>query len=439
MIAAYSDSTLKPSSFIGGAQNKQTVNKGAVFDYTYTIPQDCYVLISNRSATEQNPSIYLYRRSYDYKSDIIDLYTLEWNVGYLTNGTTWSTTQGKHVKIPVQFCEEYNIKSDNNNNIQYTFLESDGTTTCDGMRHTVASGNNVTIVTPLNAVYLYIQIASSGGTDYTKGITVKKVGTFDVHRLDKAIHQVGLMNIEYSVLSGYPGNTLAHFEKAVTDGFRYLKADMRITSDNKVVLCHDNGYTFDGNGRIISYNSSNKTLIATMTLSEILALEFAQQVEGQYVHPCSLEQFMILCKKKRCIPFLTVRSADYILTIPECNRLLKKYSLDDVAIYNIYVEKTNLFDMCLFINSVNPYTLKCYTTNTNDTYDVTSLALAFELKCRYVDVWNTQESLMTDDMWSMLLGQNMSILSMIYNETDYENAVNGGFIGFQNNTRNTFQ
>ena len=59
-----------------------------------------------------------------------------------------------------------------------------------------------------------------------------------------------IMNIEYSVLSNFhgqgslAGNTEMHFRKGIEEGFDGFKADMRLSSDGVIILCHDAGYTF---------------------------------------------------------------------------------------------------------------------------------------------------------------------------------------------------
>ncbi|MBQ3951061.1 MAG: ATP-binding cassette domain-containing protein, partial [Oscillospiraceae bacterium] len=80
--------------------------------------------------------------------------------------------------------------------------------------------------------------------------------------------------IAYSSISGGPPiNTKEHFAYCAEHGFDGLKTDVRITSDNKIILCHDAGFTFDQNGRITNYNASDNTPIHDLTYAECVALE----------------------------------------------------------------------------------------------------------------------------------------------------------------------
>ena len=98
----------------------------------------------------------------------------------------------------------------------------------------------------------------------------------------------------------YPGNTYGNFLASIQAGFGGLKADMRLTSDNKIVLCHDSGYKLNSDGDIIPYNSAeyaSSVEIHDKTFAEITALKFAEQVGGQDINPCSLDDMLYLCKR----------------------------------------------------------------------------------------------------------------------------------------------
>ncbi len=122
-----------------------------------------------------------------------------------------------------------------------------------------------------------------------------------------------VMNIEYSSLGDFQGkgylagNSEQHFRKSIELGFDGLKADMRLTSDGEIILCHDAGYTFDDDGRIAHFNSGNFVPIREMTFEKAASLEFADVFEGRRLHPCTLDTMLALCQNYGMVPYLTLR------------------------------------------------------------------------------------------------------------------------------------
>lgn len=148
---------------------------------------------------------------------------------------------------------------------------------------------------------------------------------------------VDIYNIAHSHLDDIPENTYPHFLAAVNNGFNGLKADMRITADNKIVLCHDAGYTLNENGQIITFNSQDYTSINTLTEEQVLSLEFEKKYLGSIVHPCSLDDFLEICTRYYLIPYLTFRHDGFEeATASEMYGLLLKYHLEKIAIINLY-------------------------------------------------------------------------------------------------------
>lgn len=116
------------------------------------------------------------------------------------------------------------------------------------------------------------------------------------------------MKIAYSTINIAPINTKEHFMYCAKTGkFDALKCDVRVTSDNKLILCHDSGFTLDSNGKITSFDSDNNVDIYTLTYSDCIALEYANQYNGEYCHPCGLDDFLIICKRFGLVPYITVR------------------------------------------------------------------------------------------------------------------------------------
>lgn len=163
--------------------------------------------------------------------------------------------------------------------------------------------------------------------------------TNDVYRFDEKFQVIAYSNIGVA-----PINTKEHFEYCAKHGFDGLKCDVRLTSDDKLVLCHDAGVTLDSEGRITGYSASNSTTIRSMTSAEFLALEHATKYNDAYVHPTDLESFMTICKRSGKIPYITVRGAtdsteDGTLA-PTVAKLvaeaIRKYSVERNCIVNSY-------------------------------------------------------------------------------------------------------
>ena len=147
-----------------------------------------------------------------------------------------------------------------------------------------------------------------------------------------------ITNIEYSRLPGYAGNSELHFRKAAADGFDGLKADMRLSADGEIVLCHDPGYTLGKDGRIIAFDEENFRAIHDMTLSEILSLEFDTPDEnGCHYGPCTIDTVLAVCKEYGIIPYLTNRHEDWrVQTAERMAEKLETFGLTGKAIMNLY-------------------------------------------------------------------------------------------------------
>ena len=150
--------------------------------------------------------------------------------------------------------------------------------------------------------------------------------------------------IAYShVQGGPPINTKEHFKYCAEQGYDGLKTDVRITSDNKIILCHDAGYTLDANGRIsANYNASNSTAIHDLTYDQCVALEYADQYNGQYLHPCGIDDFMVICKRTGLVPFITIRD-EYVSDVASAvASAITKYAMTRNCIINSFTHSSLL-------------------------------------------------------------------------------------------------
>ena len=137
--------------------------------------------------------------------------------------------------------------------------------------------------------------------------------------------------------------------------FATIKADMRLTSDGKVILCHDAGVTLDQAGDIISYDSENMTPIHDLTYDQCLALKFA----STGYHMCGLETVIKICKMYGKLLFITIRNEYVDDTLDVLFDLLDKHNFRDYTIINNYVANLTTLGK---VRAIDPNILVSYTS-----------------------------------------------------------------------------
>lgn len=159
---------------------------------------------------------------------------------------------------------------------------------------------------------------------------------------DKAKFDNSFNYIAYSgQVSGWYANTVEHFEWCAQQSiFTAIKGDIQLTSDNKIIMCHDAGFTFNTGGRIVTYNSANSTKIHDLTEEQCLALEFNSPTNGVYSHPANIDTYLFICKKYGMIPFITIRDNYIDETVNVLLKKLDKFNLRDRAIINSFTYET---------------------------------------------------------------------------------------------------
>ena len=149
------------------------------------------------------------------------------------------------------------------------------------------------------------------------------------------------LNVAYSSQEKFDGchiNTLEHFAAAADAGYNALKADMQMTKDGVIILCHDNGFTFDENGRICKFDKMNMTPISSLEWKEIRKMEYStgRARRGLYPKVATLKEFTRLCKAKNVYMYITVRNFNQKATLKEALRIVDKYGMRSKCIFNNY-------------------------------------------------------------------------------------------------------
>ena len=153
-------------------------------------------------------------------------------------------------------------------------------------------------------------------------------------RRDKAKFDNSFNYVAYSKVIDSQGaiNTAEHFEWcAKHGGFTALKGDIQLTADNVLIMCHDIGFTFDENDRIVNYKAENSTLIHDLTAEYCLSREHQN---GNKV--IDIDTYLFICKKYGMIPYITIRDQYINEIVPILLDKLKKYTLTDRAIINSF-------------------------------------------------------------------------------------------------------
>lgn len=152
---------------------------------------------------------------------------------------------------------------------------------------------------------------------------------------DKARFDDSFNYIAYSTVngSGHNINTSGHYKWCAKQGFTALKGDVRPTSDGKLIMCHNAGFSLNSDGKIKSYNASTAIPIHDMTEAECLALQHTSLSE--YV--CSFDEYVRICKQYGKIAFITIRD-EYIAdeVVPELLAVLDKYNMRKRSIINSF-------------------------------------------------------------------------------------------------------
>ena len=143
--------------------------------------------------------------------------------------------------------------------------------------------------------------------------------------------------IAYSYVAGGGGtNSKEHFLHCAQNNYDSIKTDLRLTSDGALVCCHDEGFTFNSDGRITTFDASNCTLIHEMTYAEVMALEFNIMYNGSRCHTSDLDYVLQVCKAYGKLAYITIRG-EYIETTAELVvSALKKWGMLGNCIINSF-------------------------------------------------------------------------------------------------------
>ena len=168
-----------------------------------------------------------------------------------------------------------------------------------------------------------------------------------------------------------PENTIPSYELAKNQGFNYVEADVRFTSDGVPVLLHDK--TINRTARMSDGSVITDTInIADITYEDVLNYDFGIWKDDVYAGTKipTFEEFLSFCKSNNLNPYIDVQMSN--LTETQANTLVeltKKYQLKNVTWVSTYFTYLNWF------NKYSPSSNLGFVTWKDDelTYGITEL------------------------------------------------------------------
>lgn len=156
------------------------------------------------------------------------------------------------------------------------------------------------------------------------------------------LEEPGFDYIAYSKLDDGdkgPINSEEHLRYCASLPYTTLKADVQLTADGGLVLCHDAGFTFR-DGRIITYNKENCLPIRSLTTQQCLSLEYNQPYEGKYCKVADFETFIRICSESGKRAFITVRDTYVDQIVEAVMPILEKYNWVENSVINSFTVYT---------------------------------------------------------------------------------------------------
>lgn len=245
------------------------------------------------------------------------------------------------------------------------------------------------------------------------------------------------LNVSYSEFERVaPQNTMETYLTACKMGFDAIKGDVRITSDDKLVMCHDAGFTFVDNGYIAGFDSNNCTLIRDMTFEECKSKQYTgatvmMNALGHYPYVASFEDYIKICREYDKVAYITVRDEYIDIIAPLVLDYLKKYNMLDNAIINSFTIATLQTFRTLNENITLSYVLPAKTVLTNAHID-TAISLGNCQVCLFAFPFDTSWKIMDDSVSAIEYATQNDILvygAQVKTYEDYIKCIEYGLSG----------
>ena len=256
------------------------------------------------------------------------------------------------------------------------------------------------------------------------------------------------MSVLYSVTSYYHGkgrvwgNSEMHFRKGVEEGFEAFKADMRLSRDGEIILCHDEGFTYDKNGRIAKFDKTNYEAIHDMPSEKILKLEYNIPFQGEYLRPCTLDSMLAVCEEYGKVAYLTFRPEDWREDVAKrMAELLVKHNMQHRTIINMFLGNNVAKATKKVVDKYIPNLVFCHTQRgnvplTKELIDE-SAAEGYQIICLY---YTNQIDTITPELVQYAADKGIRIWCWAVGNTETTaNCLARGVSGFQMGNRDINQ
>ena len=145
--------------------------------------------------------------------------------------------------------------------------------------------------------------------------------------------------IAYSTVNGIydaPINTAAHYLRCCSPEYAFtsIKGDLQLTADNRIVMCHDAGFTLNAEGRITRYSSANMIDILSMTYDQCMALEYEKTYRDEHVGVCDFETYISICARSGKNAFINIRDRNIPELVNEMMSIIYRYDMQSRCIIN---------------------------------------------------------------------------------------------------------
>lgn len=247
------------------------------------------------------------------------------------------------------------------------------------------------------------------------------------------------LNISYSSFESLaPANTLETYLTAAKLGFDAIKGDVRITSDDKLIMCHDAGFTFNDAGYIKGYVQANSTPIREMTLEECRSHLYSNSsiMSANLGHNCKVatfEDYIKICREYNKVAYITVRD-EYMDTIaPMVIDCLNKYNMMYNAIINSFtvesLQKFRALDENIMLSNVLNSQVALTTTHID-----TAISLGNCMTAIFAFPFDTSWTVMDNSVAALTYAKEKGVLvygAQIKSYEDYAKCIEYGLSGLQ--------
>lgn len=246
------------------------------------------------------------------------------------------------------------------------------------------------------------------------------------------------LSISYSSIWIAPINTLETYISAWKLGFNCCKGDVQPTSDGKLIMCHDDGFTFDSDGRITSYNPDNSTPIHFLTYSDCMEKEYSLSVSSNtndhYSKVADIDGYLTVCREYGMLALITIRNEYLDIVVPEVLSKIKKYKLESKTILNTYDDKTiakiRELDANILVSKILANDTPVKVENIDGAVNIGNCIVTAVLN--YSDSADRIDYLVPDDITRYAAEKNVGIIIAGINTRDKTNkCISKGILGAQ--------